>query len=196
MPLDDISDPTPSTLRRALDVMARNGGYLSLKKLKGFSREDFGAITDCIPDYLDGMDFMPPSYAEQILANGTFDENAASEVLYCLCGWLNRQFDQESVANLWTLPQQEREAVRALPVNQKTWQQLRSRSRWHAVRPHRLDRCPSAAPRQGRHGRQTRHVRRRRVASSPRRARAPGRSADDDPEPSDLTAALLVRGAA
>jgi hypothetical protein len=110
--------------------MARHG-YLSLEKLKGLSREDFDAITDCIAGYLEAIDFMPPSYAEQILASGAYDENAAQEVLYCLCGWLNRQFDREGVANLWTLPEQEREAVLAQPVNQETWRHLRARARWH-----------------------------------------------------------------
>jgi len=46
----------------------------------------------------------------------------------------------------------------------------------------RLHRAPiGIRPRQREH-----HPRRRRVASSPRRARAPGRSGDDEPEPPDL----------
>jgi hypothetical protein len=69
-----------------------------------------------------------------------------------------------------------------MPVNPATWRQLRTRSRWHMAHPHHRHSRPIAAPRHGCHRRQTRHVRRRRVASSPRRARAPGRL-DDDPEP-------------
>jgi hypothetical protein len=173
-------DTTPPAVRAALELVARHG-HLSPEKLKRFSPEDFSAITGCIPDYLERVsfmwDFMPPP-------------TTLSEVLYDLCGWLNQQFGREATRNLHSLPEAERESFHARPVNQESWRQLRSRARWHSA-PQRFRRdayCSALRVRRG--GQRTRRV--RRVASSPRRARAPSHLGDD-PEPDDDDHHLVLR---
>jgi hypothetical protein len=175
MPLDDVApevvaDPTPPSVRAALDVMARLGCYLTPEKLDELSSEDSEAIGACIIEFM-------PAHAVQIAEAA--DENTVLTLMYMVCGQLNRWFDQEATWNLHALPEQEREVVRAQPVNQKTWRQLHTRARWHSS-PRRFRReahCPALRLRRG--GQRTRRV--RRVASSPRRARAPSHLGDEPP---------------
>jgi hypothetical protein len=184
MSLDDVSDPTPESVRGALDVVVRHGQYLSPEKFGELSPDDREAIEHCVNDFM-------PRLALQISEAQEAGDKVAVWILWCeVCGWINRFFDQVTCWDLQALPAEEREVVRAQPVNQETWRQLRARSRWHMAHPGRHShRCPGAARRYGRHGRQTRHARRRRVASSPRRARAPSRQGED-PEPDPELAAL------
>lgn len=167
---------TPASVRRALAVVARHG-YLTPEKLAALEADEWDAVQNCI------REFKPTLFVQIANTHAGGDRVGFATALGALCGVLNLWFDQEATSNLHALPEEERERVRALPVNAETWRQLRVRSRWHMVRPRRRS---SAAPRM-RHGRPMRHVRRRRVASSPRRSRAPSRLADDD-EPDDLVA--------
>lgn len=81
----------------------------------------------------------------------------------------------QTVADLHSLPKAQQARFRRMRVDPHSRALLRLRAN-HARLPVRP--CPM------RGGPQRRHVRRRRVASSPRRARAPGRLADDpEPEP-------------
>jgi hypothetical protein len=181
-------DSTPTSVRRALDVVARHG-YLAPEKLGKLPADDFAAIRTCV------VEFMPRLAMRIVEAPEAGDRPAALTVWGHALGRINGFFDQEATWNLHALPKEEREAVRAQPVNATTWRRLQARSRWHMNDPHRRrDRLPNAAPRYGRHGRQTRNVRRRRVASSPRRARAPGRPGE--PSEADLDPPSIWRVAA
>jgi hypothetical protein len=169
-----VADPTPPSIRGALDVVARHG-HLTPEKLGDLSGDELAAIERFI-----GMD--RPDLLERLAsAKASGDELAFLVWLIPeMCGWLNFRFDQESAAKLRTLPEKERESFRALPVNPQTWRQLHTSARWHSG-PRRFRHevhCPALRIRRG--GQRTRRVQHRRVASS-RRARAPGRLDEPDP---------------
>ena len=173
--LEAIGDPTPPTVRAALEVVAHHG-HLSPSNFDTLSPTERDAISECVIEFMPGL-------AARILDG---DRLAWFEV----CGWLNRHFDMEATWNLNTLPEAERDTFRARPVSQESWRQLRSRARWEAS-PRRFRRdayCPALRVRRG--GQRTRRV--RRVASSPRRARAPSHLGDD-PEPDDDDHHVVLR---
>jgi hypothetical protein len=161
-----------------LDVVAHHG-HLSPEKLGDLSGEELAAIKRFI-----GMD--RPDLLERLAAaKAAGDERAFwGWLIPEMCGWLNFRFDQESTARLHKLPEAEREGFLPRPVNQESWRQLHARARWHAS-SHRFRReahCPALRIRRG--GQRSRRV--RRVASSPRRARAPSHLGDPDEPPPAL----------
>jgi hypothetical protein len=179
---DAVSGQTPPSVQAALDVVAHHG-HLTPEKLRALSPEEFAAITGCIEE-------LPPWLAAELAESFAADDQiAVMNALHVLCGWLSLQFDQEATRNLHALPEQEREAVYAQPVNQETWRTLRTRARWHSSPLHfRRDAyCPALRLRRG--GQRTRRV--RRIASSPRRARAPSHL-DADPDLGSLNAPRAV----
>jgi hypothetical protein len=166
----DVGEPS------VFDVVARHG-HLTVEKLGQLSGQELAAIEHFIE-----ID-RPDLHKQLAAAMAGGDELEFWGLLIPeMCGWINFRFDQESTARLHKLPEQEREAFHGKPVNTETWRRLRARSRWHMAHPHQ-HRRHTAAPRHGRYGRQSRHGRRRSVRTGPRRARAPGRLGDDDPEP-------------
>jgi hypothetical protein len=181
-----VRDLTPESVEEdALELVARHG-YLAPENLVELEPEERGAIASWV------RQFRPDLFKQLECAYEAGDQWAFYSATTSMCLSLNVLFDEETTRNLHTLPEEERERVRTLPVSPETWRQLQARARWHVARPLRRS---SAGPRM-RHGRSTRHVRRRRVASSPRRARAPGRpgedgeSDDDDVDP--LPAGLIL----
>jgi hypothetical protein len=188
MPLDEVApadagDPTPLSVRSALEVMARHG-HLTPTKLRTLSPEEFEAITGCIED-------LPPWLAMELAdAFDAGDQFAVLNALHALCGWLSFRFDQEATRNLRALPEAERESFWTQDVTQENWRQLRHRAKWHSSqqRFRREAYCPALRIRRG--GQRTRRVRRR-VASSPRRARAPSHLDDPDLAPLHLARAVV-----
>ena|SRR5215207_354933 len=181
MPPRAVSDPTPESVRGALEVVARHG-YLALENLAALEPEEWEAIQRCI------REFRPDLFAQLADAYAPGDRVGLYYAKTLLCGLLNRWFDEEATRNLHTLPEEERERVRALPVNAETWSRLQARSRWHMAHPHQYRRL---APRR------SRHSRRRRTATA-RRTRAgasrDGPGADDDGDGLDPLPAGLVPG--
>jgi hypothetical protein len=169
----ETGDPTPPSVRRALEVVAHHG-YLTPEKLHELSPDEFKAIKDCIAEYAQAH-FMAIVEAQE-----TGDRDALWSAWSLACGRLNLFFDQETTWYLNTIPEAERESFRAKPVTQGSWRELRSRTRWHSPQRFRRDTyCKALRIRRG--GQRTRRVHRR-AASSPRRARAPSHL-DDEPEP-------------
>jgi hypothetical protein len=189
MPLDEVapdaavSDSTPLSVRRALEVVAHHG-YLAPEKLEQLSPEEFEAVKDCIVEYAQ------VHFIAIVDAHETGDRAALWSAWGLALGRLNLFFEQDATWNLNTIPEAERERFRARPVTQESWRQLRSRARRHTS-PHRFRReahCPALRIRRG--GQRTRRVSRR-VSSSRRRARAPSHS-DSDPDLAALTAGRAV----
>jgi hypothetical protein len=177
------SDPTPPSVRRALDVVSRCG-EMTREKILALDDEEQQAIWICIQEYKKAL----------AVAIAKASDNGPEEAYYALlgvlCGWLNFMFDRECAWKLRELPDEEAEAFRSMPVNPATWKQLRTRSRWHMAYPRRIartgpaQRMPRGALRGG--------PRSRSVRTGPRRARAPASQGDDDPEPSELDRPFLA----
>jgi hypothetical protein len=163
---------------RVFEMVARRGRYLAVEDLDEFSAEEWEALAGYLSE-------SRPDLATRISeAMSGGDAVLVYSLEIELCGWLNIEFDRESVRRMYALPEEERDAVRAQPVKLETWKQLRGRARWHTTHPHRRDLGCPIAPRHGRRGRQTRHARRQSVRTRPAAARAPGRrSSDDEPSP-------------
>jgi hypothetical protein len=178
-----VVDPTPPSVRRALDVVARHG-ELTRNKILALDDEERKAIWTCIREYKTALAL---SIAR---ASDAGDEEAYWSLVDRLCGWLNFCFDLECSWKLQALPEEEAEKFRSKPVNPTTWKQLRTRSRWYTAYPHRhATRAPSCRPR----GALRRGPRRRSVRTGPRRARAPGSQGGDPEPPLARTAAASAR---
>jgi hypothetical protein len=165
-----VDDPTPASVRRALEVVARHG-YLTREKLATLEDEETKAIWACIKEYNTAL---AVSIAK---ASDAGAEETYYILLDVLCGWINYHSDLETTWSLNALPEKEREAFRTQPVNPQTWKTLRSRARWHTAHPH-LILVPSCRPRSALRG----GPRRRSIRSGPRKTRASG-SQGDDPDP-------------
>jgi len=165
-----VADQTPPSVPGLLDVMARRG-YFRPEILEALPDEDAEAVSQFVRECMAGV-------TEQVNeAVATGNEVDRSILLETICFWANRTFDMEVGAALDRLSEEEHESFRQKPVNQETWRQLQASAWQRPLRP-----C-YRAPERMRGGQHRRHVRRRRrVASSPRRARAPARSGDG-PEP-------------
>ena len=105
-----------------------------------------------------------------------------------ILGMFNFTFDRESSTRMSELPESEHEDFRQQPVSTQSWRQLRNHAAHQVLTVYNASSDACAYRRQVRPRQQARRARRS-VRTGPRRARAPGRLADD-PEP-ELIARLV-----
>jgi hypothetical protein len=179
-----VADPTPPSVKEALEVVARHG-ELTEDNLDTLTPEELQAVSGCVKEFNSRL-------AMAILrADEAGDVGAVRDGWTSALGWLNMLFNLACTWKLQDLPAEEAETVRKQPVNAATWKNLRRRARWHGRgRPRAEGRdIPSRLGR----GQHVRHARRRGVRSGPRKARAPGSRGDDDPDDLIRLAAASVR---
>jgi hypothetical protein len=109
---------------------------------------------------------------------------AASGDVLSIIGMINFAFDCESSTRMSELPESEQEDFRRQPVTTESWRQLRDHAAHEVLTVYNAPSRACAYRRQVRPRRQARRARRS-VRTGPRRARAPGRLADD-PEPESV----------
>jgi hypothetical protein len=157
-----------------LGVVARQGGCLTWEAFLALEGEDKVAIDDFVSESMPGLTSLRNEAFE------TRNNDLLLEVSFRICSNINRAFGMMVLAGLQTLPEEEGDELRPLAINGETWRKFKTRIASHTRPPHRdclHHRGPVRA-----HNRR-REPRRRSVSRGPRRARAPGRSGDDESEP-------------
>jgi hypothetical protein len=157
-------DADVQTRERVFELVARHGHHLALDDLLTLDPDEGELLERFVESEW-------PDLAEQ------------GDVLSIL-GMFNFTFDRESSTRMSELPESEHEDFRQQPVSTQSWRQLRNHAAHQVLTVYNASSDACAYRRQVRPRQQARRARRS-VRTGPRRARAPGRLADD-PEPESV----------